>query len=150
MRLHLLTRRGLVILAPPVALVMLALAPPLWAANPAGADLTGGCRIQAISTGANGAELDRVAGPGSTSSSNPFVVDPKGTITWSGEAPLIRSGSYSVGVKVDLLLFSLTVPVQSGSFTNTDGKTSASFCASWSGGIPSFAASWFTVSAPSA
>ncbi len=126
MKLHPLTRRDLALLAPFGALLLLVLARPVQAADPAGAELTGGCRIQATSTDAAGKQLHQVTGPGSASADNPFRVDPKGSITWSGEAPLIRSGSYSVGVKIDLLVSSITVPVQGGTFTNTDLETSAS------------------------
>lgn len=98
-------------------LLLLALAVPVLAADPAGATLTEGCAFSATSTDAKGSQIGSISGPASSSPDVPFVVDRKGEVTWQGSAPLIASGTYGLSV--------FGLPVWGGDFTNVDGKTSA-------------------------
>jgi len=98
-------------------LLLLALAVPVLAAEPAGATLTEGCTISATSTDANGDELGTLTGPAASSPDVPFVVDRKGKVAWQGSAPLITSGTYGLSV--------FGLPIWGGEFTNDEGKTSA-------------------------
>jgi len=99
--------------------ILLALAAPALAANPGAIDLSSGCTVALTATDPNGAAVGTASNPGPASQNAPFVVDPKGDVAWSGDAPLIRNGSWGVS------LFSIPIPGLSGTFANTDGKTSA-------------------------
>jgi len=99
-------------------LVLLAVAGPASAADPpAEASITGPCTVTAASIDEAGADLDALTGPGASSPDNPFDVDRKGSVAWSGTGPAITSGNFSVTV--------YGVPVWSGDIDNPDGKTSA-------------------------
>jgi hypothetical protein len=110
--------RRLGLLAGVGVVVLLALAGPVSAADPpAEANITGPCTLAATSTDEAGADLDTLAGPGTSDPNNPFDVDRKGSVAWSGTGPAITSGTFSVTV--------YGVPVWSGDIDNPDGKTSA-------------------------
>ena len=115
---RLLTGRRLAPMVVLGGLLLLALAVPAMAAEPAGATLTDGCTVSAISTDAGGDELGTLTGPATSSPDQPFVVDRAGEVAWEGTAPLIQSGTYGLSV--------FGVPVWGGEFTNDDGLTSAS------------------------
>jgi hypothetical protein len=98
--------------------LLLALAVPALAAEPAGATLSQGCTIAAASTDGSGDELGTLTGPATSSPDQPFVVDRAGDVAWEGTAPLIESGTYGLSV--------FGLPIWGGEFTNEDGLTSAS------------------------
>ena len=97
--------------------LLLALAVPALAAEPAGATLTDGCTIAATSTDASANEIATITGPAESSPDLPFAVDRAGHVIWEGTAPLIASGTYSLSV--------FGVPVWGGEFTNDESLTSA-------------------------
>jgi hypothetical protein len=99
-------------------ILLLALAVPVLAAEPAGATLTEGCTITAASTDGNGDALGNLTGPAASSPDQPFVVDRAGDVAWEGTAPPIASGTYGISV--------FGLPIWGGEFTNDEGLTSAS------------------------
>jgi hypothetical protein len=99
-------------------LLLIALATPAVAAEPAGATLSEGCTIAATSTDDGGTELGTLTGPAASSPQEPFVVDRAGEVAWEGTAPLIAGGTYSLSV--------YGLPVWGGEFTNDEGLTAAS------------------------
>lgn len=110
-------RRRLLVLSG-AALLLIAFAGTARAADPtAGAAITGPCTVTATSTGKSGEQLDTLTGPGTSDPNNPFDVDPKGSVAWAGTGPAITSGAYQ------LTIYGL--PIWSGDFDNTEGKTSA-------------------------
>jgi hypothetical protein len=99
-------------------LLLVALAGPARAADPsAGATIDGPCTVSATSTTAAGGQLDALIGPATSDSSNPFDVDPKGQVAWSGSGPAITSGTYQLTI--------YGVPIWSGSIDNPSGKSNA-------------------------
>ncbi len=111
-------RRRLLVLSGAALLMLIAFAGTARAADPpAGAAISGPCTVTATSTGKSGEQLDALTGPGTSDPNNPFDVDPNGGIAWSGTGPSITSGTYQ------LTIYGL--PIWSGDFDNTDGKTSA-------------------------
>lgn len=94
--------------------VMLAM--PAAAAGP-NVDLSGGCTIELTATNTGGATVGTASGPGAASPDNPFVVDPKGTVTWKATAPTITNATYSVSV--------YAIPLLSGTFANEGGGSAA-------------------------
>jgi hypothetical protein len=99
-------------------LVLLATAGPAAAADPpAGANISGPCTLQAASSDESGAPLDTMTGPATSDPGNPFDVDRKGSVAWSGTGPAITSGTYQLSV--------YGVPVLSGDVVNPEGRTSA-------------------------
>jgi hypothetical protein len=110
--------RRLGLLAGAAVLLLLALAGPAAAADPpAEASISGPCTLTAASIDEAGADLDTLTGPGTSDPNNPFDVDRKGSVAWSGSGPAITSGTFSITV--------YGVPVWSGDIDNPDGKTSA-------------------------
>jgi hypothetical protein len=97
------------------AVVLAALAP---AASALAADASG-CSGTVVSISADRSVLGRATAPGSGGTQeNPLVVDPAGTIAWTGSTTaLITQGTWSVSA--------LGVTVLSGDFANTEKKTSA-------------------------
>jgi hypothetical protein len=99
-------------------LVLGALAAPVRAAAPAaGATIDGPCSVTATSLTAAGAQLDTLQGPATSDPANPFDVDPKGQVAWSGSGPAITTGTYQLTI--------YGIPIWSGTIANQDGKTSA-------------------------
>ena len=96
--------------------VAIMLAMPAAAAGP-NVDLSGGCTIELTATGVNGEAAGTASGPGTASADNPFVVDPKGTVTWTATAPTIKNATYSVSV--------YQIPLLSGTFANEGGGSAA-------------------------
>ena len=115
MTLNLRPRR--LALAAGAIVLLLAVAGPAAAADPAGASITGPCTLTATSTDESGAQLDTMTGPATSDPNNPFDVDRAGAVAWSGTGPAITSGSYQLTI--------YGVPVWSGDIDNPDGKTSA-------------------------
>lgn len=118
MGLRLRAARRLVIMVEAGGLLLLALAVPALAAEPAGATLTDGCTISATSTDTTGEEIGTITGPAPSSPDKPFVVDRSGEVAWQGTAPLIASGTYGLSV--------FGLPIWGGEFTNDESLTSAS------------------------
>jgi hypothetical protein len=112
-----LAPRRLGLLAGAAIVLLLAIAGPAAAADPAGANITGPCTVTAASSDASGSQLDTLTGPATSDPNNPFDVDPAGTVTWSGTGPAITTGTYQ------LTIYGL--PVWSGDIDNAEGKTSA-------------------------
>ena len=111
-------RRRLLVLSGAALLLLIAIAGTARAADlPAGAAITGPCTVTATSTARSGGQPDTLTGPGTSDQNNPFDVDPKGSVAWAGTGPAITSGTYQ------LTIYGL--PIWSGNFDNTDGKTSA-------------------------
>jgi hypothetical protein len=111
-------RRRLALLAGGAVLLLVALAAPVRAADPpAGADITGPCTLMALSTDANGKQLDELDGPGTSDPNNPFDVDRKGNVAWTGTGPAITTGTYNLSI--------YGLPIWSGTIDNPTGKTSA-------------------------
>jgi hypothetical protein len=56
-----------------------------WAPAAGAAALTGGCSGTGISSDSDGSELDQASAPGAgATKSDPFLVDPDGTVAWEG------------------------------------------------------------------
>jgi hypothetical protein len=82
------------------------------------ADATG-CQGTVASRLADGTPLDKASAPGEGgTASDPFVIDPQGSVAWEGTTDaVITGGSWTVRVGF--------VPVMSGTADNAEGKTSA-------------------------
>jgi hypothetical protein len=112
--------RRLGLIAGAAILLLLAVAGPASAADPpAGAAITGPCTLNALSTDADGTDLDELEGPGTSDPLSPFDLDRKGKVAWTGTGPAITTGTYQVTV------YGVPVPIMSGDIDNADGKTSA-------------------------
>lgn len=99
-------------------LLLMALVGPAGAADPpAGAAIDGPCTVMAMSGDSAGTQLDELDGPATSDAANPFDVDPKGRVAWSGTGPAITNGTYQ------LTIYGL--PIWSGNIDNPGGKTSA-------------------------
>ncbi len=110
--------RRLGLLAGAAILLLLAVAGPVAAADPpAGASITGACTVTATSLDESGADLDTMTGPATSDPNNPFDVDRKSTVAWSGTGPPITSGSYSLSI--------YGFPILAGTIDNPAGETSA-------------------------
>lgn len=106
------------LLAGAAILLLLAVAGPAAGADPpAGASITGPCTVTATSLDESGADLDTMTGPATSDPSNPFDVDRKSTVAWTGTGPPITSGSYSLSI--------YGFPILSGTIDNPAGETSA-------------------------
>jgi hypothetical protein len=114
-----LVRRPLVVALAGAALLLLAaVAAPVRAADPtAGADIKGQCTVLAMSGDAAGVTFDELEGPASSDPGNPFDVDPKGRVAWTGTGPAITEGTYSLAI--------YGLPVWSGRVDNPGARTSA-------------------------
>jgi hypothetical protein len=110
----------LVALVGATALLLLAIAAPARAAEPAGVDLTGGCTVGLTSVDIDGGVIDSATGPSVSDKANPLDVALDGSVAWEGTAPLFTSGTYQVSLN------GVPVPGYGGTFENKDGKTSAS------------------------
>ena len=110
--------RRILVLAGAAVLLLLAIAAPARAADPpAGAAITGPCTLTAMSTGESSKVPDTLTGPATSDQNNPFDVDRKGSVTWTGTGPAITTGTYQ------LTIYGL--PVWSGDIDNPGAKTSA-------------------------
>lgn len=111
-------RRRLLVLSGAALLLLIAFAGTARAADPgAGAAITGPCTLTATSTGRPGEQPDTLTGPGTSDPNNPFDVDPKGSVAWTGTGPAITSGTYQLAI--------YGLPIWSGTIDNPDGQTSA-------------------------
>lgn len=94
-------------------LLLAALAIPAAAAGAGNVALSGGCTLDLTALGASGATVGTASGPGAASPSDPFVVDPKGTVAWTAGTPTIRNATYGVSV--------FSIPILSGAFASEGG-----------------------------
>lgn len=114
-----LSLRRVTVLAGATLLVLLALAGPARAADPAEASITGPCTLNALSEDGAGGELDELEGPGVADPMNPFDIASDGRVGWTGTGPAVTSGTYSVSI------YGVPVPFLSGDVDNPEGRTEA-------------------------
>lgn len=96
-------------------LLLVALAIPAAAAGAGNVDLSGGCTLDLTALDASGATVGTASGPGAASPTDPFVVDPKGTVAWKAGTPALRNATYGVSV--------FSIPILSGAFASEGGAS---------------------------